>query len=464
MIPNKSTDNDRTNDDLNDMLARAREAQRRFEELPQETIDRVVRAIGKYVYDNAVLLAQMSIDDTGMGNLDDKIQKNRIKSSIIWHSLKGKKSRGIIGEDPENALIFVAKPIGVVGCITPVTNPVVTPMCNAMFALKCGNAVIIAPHPKGQRCADHLGEAFMNIVAEHGGPPDLIQVIRSSSVERTRELMQAVDVVVATGGAAMVKAAYSSGTPAYGVGPGNVPVIVDRDVDIPDAIAKIIKGASFDHGLICSHEQCVFVPEERYDEAAQGFIDNGLAWYSADPAVVEAFRATIFHDGVLNPDVIGLAAPQVAAAAGVRVPESTRLIVLRADGAGAADILCREKLCPVVAMLPYASFDDALAMAQANLEVAGKGHTAALHSHDDTHIRTAGLRLTVSRLVVNQSSSTSAGGSFSNGFAPTTTLGCGSWGGNSLSENLNYTHLMNVSRIGKVIPDSAIPPLSGDDW
>ena len=190
----------------------------------------------------------------------------------------------------------------------------------------------------------------------------------------------------------------------------------------------------------------------------------GKVWYSADQDVIEAFRNTVFHDGKLNPAVIGRPASEVAAAAGISIPETTRLILLKAQGAGRADILCKEKLCPVVAILPYASFEQALEMAQANLEVEGKGHTAAIHSNNEEHIRTTGLRLTVSRIVVNQASATSAGGSFLNGFSPTTTLGCGSWGGNSISENLNYTHLMNVSRIGKVIASQSVPTTPDEIW
>ena len=447
-----------------EMVLKAQNAQRIFETFPQQDIDNIVRDIGKYVYDNAELLAQMAIDDTGIGDLQDKILKCKGKSSVIWNNLKGKKSRGIIGEDKEKGLIFVAKPVGVVGAITPVTNPVVTPMCNAMFALKCGNAVIIAAHPKGQRCAEHLVEAFMEIVRQHKGPENLVQVVKNGSVELTKELMQAVDVIVATGGGAMVKSAYSSGKPAFGVGPGNVPVIIDRDVDLQNATAKIVTGAAFDNGLICSHEQCVFVPEEQYNEAVEDFIKTGKVWYSADEDIIEAFRKTVFHEGKLNPAVIGLPAWKVAAVAGISVPETTRLILLKAKGAGTADILCKEKLCPVVGILPYGSFEQAIAMAQANLEVEGKGHSAAIHSNNEDHIRAAGVNLTVSRLVVNQPSSTSAGGSFLNGFSPTTTLGCGSWGGNSISENLNYTHLMNVSEIGKVIENKTVPASPAEIW
>lgn len=446
------------------MLVKAREAQLVFESFSQNDIDSIVHDIGKYVYDNAVHLSQMAFEDTGIGNIQDKTEKCRSKSAVIWNSLKGKKSRGIIGEDSERNLVFIAKPMGVVGAITPVTNPVVTPMCNAMFALKCANAVIIAPHPKGQRCAEYLGEAFMDIVLKYNGPENLVQVVQNGSIETTKELMQAVDVIVATGGKAMVKSAYSSGKPAFGVGPGNVPVIIDRDIDLVEAAAKIVTGAAFDNSLICSHEQCVLVPEENYNKTVEAFINTGKVWYSADEDIIEAFRKTVFHDGKLNPLVTGQPAWKVAAAAGINVPETARIILLKAKGAGAAEILCKEKLCPVVCILPYAGFEQALEMAQANLEVEGKGHSAAIHSNNEDHIRAAGLSLTVSRLVVNQVCATSAGGSFFNSLSPTTTLGCGSWGGNSISENLNYKHLMNISRIGKVLENEYVPTTSAEIW
>src|SRR5438876_7308400 len=233
------------NSQVEQLVARARAAQAVFETFSQEQVDAIVKGIGKYVYDNVEALARMAVDETGIGVYEDKILKNKGKARIIWNSLKDKKSRGVIGEDTENNLVFVAKPMGVVGAVTPVTNPIVTPMCNAMFALKTGNAVIFAPHPKAEKCTRHLTEAFMDVVRANGGPEDLIQMVRNGSVETTQELMKDVDVVVATGGGGMVKSAYSSGKPSYGVGAGNVPVIIDRDVDLEDAAEKIVAGAAF---------------------------------------------------------------------------------------------------------------------------------------------------------------------------------------------------------------------------
>ncbi len=446
-----------TRSEVQNLVAKARVAQAVYESFSQEQVDAIVKAIGKYVFDNAEVLARMAVDESGIGVYEDKVLKNKGKARVIWNNLKNKKSRGIIKEIPESNMLLVAKSMGVVGAVTPVTNPIVTPMCNAMFALKAGNAVIFAPHPKAEQCAQHMTDAFMRAVKAHGGPDDLIQLIRNGSVETTRELMKAVDVVVATGGGAMVKSAYSSGKPSYGVGAGNVPVVIDRGVDLADAAEKIVTGAAFDNGIICSHEQFVFTPEEHYDDTVKAFIATGKVWYTADPDEVQMFRDLVFPGGHMNKDVVGKSAQDIAARAGIDIPATARVILLAAEGSGTEDILAMEKLCPVVAILPYSTFEDAVGQAKANLLAEGAGHSAALHSHDESHIRYMGLELPISRLVVNQTSATSAGGSLTNGFAPTTTLGCGSWGGNSISENLDYKHLMNVSRIGKVIVDKPVP-------
>ena len=442
---------------IKELVKSARTAQKKYELFNQDKVDAIVRDIGKFVYDNAEPLAKMAVDETEMGSFEDKILKNKSKARVIWNNLKDKKSRGVIGEDSESNLVYVAKPMGVVAAVTPVTNPIVTPMCNGMFALKTGNAVIFAAHPKAQKCAEFLTQEFMKIVKSHDGPDNLIQVVTKGSVEKTQELMQSVDVVVATGGGAMVKSAYSSGKPSFGVGAGNVPVIIDRNIDLKEAVEKIIDGASFDHGIICSHEQFVFAPEENFDRTIELFTNSGKVWFTDDQSQIKKLRDVVFQDGNLNKDVVGKSASDVGKLAGVEVPDTSRLILLPADGSGTQDVLAKEKLCPVIAIVPYKTFEDAVSMAKSNLLVEGAGHSAALHSNNDQNIEKAGLELPISRLVVNQPSSTSAGGSLTNGFAPTTTLGCGSWGGNSISENLDYKHLMNVSRIGKIIPDKKVP-------
>ena len=439
------------------LVADARVAQAAFEAFSQAQVDAIVREFGKYVYDNAEAIARKAHKETGLGDYEDKVAKAKGKARIIWNSLKGKKSRGVIGEDEEANLVLMAKPMGVVAAVCPVTNPIVTPMCNAMFALKAGNAIVFAPHPKAEAATRDLTRAYRQILKKNGAPEDLVQMVTNGSVETTQALMKAADVVVATGGGAMVKAAYSSGKPSYGVGVGNVPVVIDRGVELKDAVGKIVAGASFDNGIICSHEQFVLTPEERYEETVGEFLATGKVWFTADKGEVQKLRKVVFPGGHLSKDVVGKSAREIGAKAGIEIPASARVILVPAEGAGTKDVLAKEKLCPVVAIFPYKTFEEAVAGAKANLLVEGAGHSAALHSNNEEHIRRMGMELPISRLVVNQASALTAGGSLTNGFAPTTTLGCGSWGGNSISENLDFKHLMNITRIGKVISHRRAP-------
>jgi succinate-semialdehyde dehydrogenase len=448
---------------INALIQKSRVAQREYSVFRQKEVDAIVKAIGKTVFSRAEELARMAIEESGMGDYNDKIAKCIGKSSNIWNSLKGKKSVDIIGEDKEKGIILVAKPIGVIGMVIPCTNPVVTPMCNLMFALKGRNSAIIAPHPRGKKCARHIVDLFSTAIKRLGAPDNLIQVIDEPSLELTNELMKSVDLVVATGGMAMVKAAYSSGTPSYGVGAGNVQVIIDRDYDLAQAVADIARGGKFDNGIICSGEQSAIIPEEYYEAALKIFEANHVfVARGADNA--DRFRKVLFDkDGTFNRDAVGQSPQAIGKMAGVAVPEGYSVIMLEPAGFGRADLLCKEKLGPVMICLRYKTFEEAIAMAQANLEYEGAGHTAAIHSNNRAHIEQAGIKLTVSRLVVNQPSSISAGGAYYNGFAPTTTLGCGTWGNNILSENLDYTHLINISRIGMPIK-GAHSPTNQEVW
>ena len=441
---------------IKEMVEKSRVAQKAFESFNQEEVDQVVKVIGKVVYDNAELLARMAVDETKMGVYEDKVAKNRGKSKTIWNDLKDKKSVGIIGKEEERGLVLVAKPIGVIASVSPTTNPIVTPMSNAMFALKGRNSIIVAPHPRAKNCSTHTVNLINEALKAYHVPENLIQIIEEPSIELTNELMKAADVVVATGGGAMVKAAYSAGKPAFGVGPGNVQCIIDKNVDLKEAVSKIIVGRAFDNGIICSGEQSVIAHEDEYDQIMEEFTKNG-GFLVKDPAMKEAMRKVLFVDGVINKDVVGQSAIKIGEMAGISVPDNTKVILVEADGIGHVDILCKEKMCPVLATFKYKDFKEAVHMAQTNLELEGKGHSCAIHSNDTANIEYAGDMLTVSRLVVNQPSSTSAGGSFYNGFAPTTTLGCGTWGNNSISENFTYKHMINVSRIGYYMKDVVVP-------
>ena len=443
------------------MIKKALVALSIWEKTGQKKIDTVIREIARTVYDNAEELARITVDETGLGNYEDNLIQDRRKSEIIWYGLKGKKSTGIINIDKDLNIVEIAKPVGVVGVILPVTIPVTNFMANSMFAFKCGNSVIHAPHPGAKKTVARTSELVQNAIAKYDVPLNLIQVIKEPTKESTQELMRAAHVIVATGGMGMVKAAYSSGKPAYGVGPGNVQAIIDRDVDIDDATKKIIAGRSFNHGIPCASEQSVIVPEEMYNDIVAAFIKNGAAYIDKDEDIIRVSDA-LFDGEILRKELIGKSAYEVTVNAQIAVPEKIRILLIRGDLEKQPEKLRVEKLSPVVMIYKYGDFSEAIEIAKSNLEMDGKGHSAVIHSNDREHIGQLANALYVSRIIVNQTCNFTAGGGFSIGFAPTTTLGCGTWENNMLSENLTYRHLMNVTRIGYPITDKA--PSKEEIW
>jgi succinate-semialdehyde dehydrogenase len=438
------------------LVAKAKEAQRIYENFTQEQVDGVVRAIAKAVYDNAEELARLAVDETRMGVYEHKVQKNKGKARIIWSDMKGGKSVGILRELPEAGLVEVAKPMGVVGAITPTTNPNVTPMCNAMFALKGRNAIIICPHPRAKASSGKAVEYIKAAVAPLGVPENLIQIVPEPTVELSGQVMKQADVCISTGGMAMVRAAYASGKPAFGVGAGNVQCIVDADVDLEAAIPKIVEGRAFDNGIICSAEQTAILPAAQFEQALKIFEKNG-AYIVSSPAEIAALRKAVFPDGIMDKDCVGQSAISVAGRAGITVPDTTQILLVKSPGYGKDDLFAKEKMCPVIAAYAYKDWEEAVAIAAANLGVEGKGHSVSIHSNTKSHIEYAATHLPVSRFLINQICATGNGGSFFNGLSATTTLGCGSWGNNSISENLSWRHLFNVSRIAYVKPGATVP-------
>jgi succinate-semialdehyde dehydrogenase len=433
------------------LVTRSRAAQRVIAGYPQEKIDAIVRMFAKVVYDNAEPLAKLAVEESRMGVYGDKVAKNKGKARILWYGLKGKKSVGILEHDEAAGITLAAKPMGVIGAATPCTNPIVTPMCNAMFAVKGGNSIIIAPHPRSKKCAKTLAELYYPELDSLGAPRDIFLVVEEPTIELSTELMKAVDVVIATGGAAMVKSAYSSGKPSFGVGPGNVQGLVDDDVDFEETAKKMIQSRAFDNGIICSGTQTIIASKANYQKVIDAFVKNG-ACYIDDPAAVDAFRRFIFPKGQINKDAVGQSAAAVAKLAEIEVPGGTRVIILKPGKYGKDDVLSREKMCPVMTAYEYGDWEEAVAIAYANLMVEGAGHSVDIQSNNKAHIEYAGLALPVSRALVNQICTSMNGGAFQNSLSPTTTLGCGSWGNNSISENLSYYHLFNKSRIAAVKP------------
>ena len=442
--------------DIKEMVSLAREAQKDYQaRFDQDAVDQVVKALCRVVYDNAEMLAREAIDETEMGVYEDKVAKCRNKSKGVWSNLQGKKSMGVLDIDEKTGLIKIAKPVGVVAAITPTTNPIVTPMANIAFALKTRNAIIVSPHPRSKNCSAHTIQLILERLKEFNVPENLIQCVTEPSIQATQDLMSAVDVVVATGGMGMVHSAYSSGKPSFGVGAGNVQVILDEHIDYNEAAETIIRGRIFDNGIICSGEQCFIYPEQHKEEIFQAFKDHGAYFVPAEEH--DKMVNTLFVNGTISRDVVGKSVQHIAQLAGISVPEGTRMLIVPAKGVGTADPICKEKMCPVMTCLPYKHFDEAIELANTNLKMEGSGHTAGIHSNNQGNIIKAGDEITISRLIVNAPCSITAGGSIQNGLSVTTTLGCGSWGNNSISENLTYKHLLNISRIARMSPHVHVP-------
>ncbi len=441
---------------VQEYIDRARKAQEIFAEYPQEKVDEAVRAIGKVIYDNAEELAKTAIDETGMGVYEDKIAKNKGKSKATWAKLKGVKSRGIIKYIDDQALVEIAKPIGVIGCVPPTTNPTMTPMHNAMIALKGGNAIIVSPHPNAIKTGVDTVNYMRQALTDIGAPVDLIQIIEDTDLEISGHLMAMCDTCISTGGPFMVKAAFSSGKPAFGVGAGNNQVLVDRGMDIADVVKKVVAGRTYDNGVLCTCEQAVYFPSEDYDKAIEEYKKLPV-FVAEDPADAQKIREYLFKDGALNKKVVGRDATVIAEAAGVEVPADTKMLLVPITGDATEEVLAKEKLCPVQVAYSYINWEDAVKIAHTNLTVDGQGHSVTIHSNDKEKIEAAALTLPVSRFSINQQGSSSLGGTLTNGLNPTATLGCGSWGNNSISENLWWHHLVNISRIAYVIPGKVAP-------
>ncbi|KGN73403.1 succinate-semialdehyde dehydrogenase [Porphyromonas macacae] len=442
--------------EIKEMVELARKAQKIYQNhYDQKGVDEIVRTAAKAIYDNAEVLAREAVDETDMGVYEHKVAKNKNKSKGVWYNLHDKKSMGVLSIDERTGLIEIAKPIGVVAGITPMTNPVVTPMSKIIFALKTRNAIIIAPHPKAKKCSTHAVKLIQEAIAKFHVPEGMVQVVEEPSIEKTQELMAAADVVVATGGMGMVKAAYSSGKPSYGVGAGNVQVILDRYIDFDDAAEKVITGRSFDNGIICSGEQSFIYHEKDKEEVFRAFRDHGA--YICNDEEGDKIRHAIFENGSIARDIVGKGVDVIARKAGFSVPEGTRVIVVEAKGIGHADLICKEKMCPVMAAFSYSNFEEALDIAKTNLFLEGNGHTAGIHSNNQANIIKAGTEISVSRIIVNAPCATTAGGSIQNGLAVTNTLGCGSWGNNSISENFTYKHLLNISRVAPLSARIQVP-------
>lgn len=441
---------------MEELIQKSRIAQKEFAAYTQEKVDEAVRAIGKAIYDHSEELAKLAVDETRMGVYEDKIVKNKGKSKAVWNKLKGVKSRGIIRYIEEEGLVEVAKPIGVIGAVTPTTNPTMTPIHNAMIALKGGNSLILSPHPRSRVTSTKTVELMRSALKEIGTPEDLIQVIPNPTLELSGLTMSMCDACISTGGPSMVKAAYSSGKPAFGVGAGNVQCLVDTDINIKNVVPKIVRGRTYDNGILCTCEQTVICPDVMYGEMVDTLVKAG-AYFVSSQEEINKLRSAMFPNGMIHKDVVGASPARIAEMAGFTVSADTKLLLAPISKYGTDEALAKEKLCPVLSIYHYSTWEEAVNIALANLLNEGAGHSCIIHSNTRKHIEYAAEILPVSRFGINMIGSSGLGGGFDNGFNPTATLGCGSWGNNSLSENLWWHHLVNISRIGYCMAEKKIP-------
>ncbi len=436
------------------LVARAREAQAAFERSSQESRDEVALAVGWAIMkpENNRLLAETAVRDTGLGNVADKIAKNHRKTLGLLRDIRGVRTTGVVAEYPEQGITEIARPVGVVAAVTPSTNPGATPANQIINALKCGNAIILAPSPKGySTCAlliDFIRQEFRKIQAD----PDLVQALPEPvTKESTLELMRQADLVAATGSQANVRAAYSSGTPAIGVGMGNVVAIVDATADLADAARKIALSKRFDNATSCSSENAVVALAPICDALLAELARQGGVMLDAGEKAKLA--RVMFPDGKLGSATTAQSADRIAQMAGIERARDAGFLMVEETGAGPAHPFSGEKLAPVLAVYRAQDFDEAFRLTAAIYDYQGKGHSVSIHTRDDAQVLRLGLEMPVARVIVNQVHCFATGGSFDNGLPFSLSMGCGTWGENSFSDNMHWRHFLNVTRIVRVIPE-----------
>ncbi len=449
-------------------VARARAAQAHIADYTQEQIDDVCLSVGWEVYndENIALLAKRAVEVTEMGNVPDKITKHKVKVMGVLNDIRDAKTVGLIERDERRGISKYAKPVGVVGALLPVTNPTATPASNGLGILKGRNAVIFAPHPRGAAASKLAIEYMRKGLRRVGAPEDLVQIIEEPSIPRTNELMKQVDLVVATGGGAMVKAAYSSGTPSYGVGPGNSVQIIAEDADVADAVAKIALSKAFDHATSCSSENSVIIHESLYDEALTLFRRKEHS-YLVTGGEREKLKGWMWRPnkkGVvgLNPAIIARSAATIAEGAGLTVPQDTRVLLVEGTMPLEDDRFADEKLSPVLTLYRYGTFEEAVDILTRLTDNAGTGHSCGIHTHKREYIEALGERMRTSRIMVRQAQAPANGGNFFNGMPSTVTLGCGTWGGNITTENIHWKHFINVTWVSE--PFEPVRPTDDEIW
>ena len=431
-------------------LSQVREAQKKFAEYSQEQVDKIFKAAAIAANMARIPLAKMAVEETGMGIVEDKVIKNHYAAEYIYNKYKDTKTCGVISSDTAFGLTEIAEPIGIIGAVIPTTNPTSTAIFKALICLKTRNGIIISPHPRAKKSTIAAAKIVLEAAVKAGAPENIIGWIDVPSLELTNALMRNSDTILATGGPGMVKSAYSSGKPALGVGAGNTPVIIDSTADIKVAVSSIIHSKTFDNGMICASEQSVTVLADIYDEVKKEFAARGCYFLKDDE--IDKVRKTILINGSLNARIVGQSAYKIAQLAGVEVPEKTKVLIGEVESVDISEEFAHEKLSPVLGMYKAETFDEALAKAAQLVADGGYGHTASLFIHpaQKEKIEKHYHAMKTCRIVINTPSSHGGIGDLYNfALAPSMTLGCGSWGGNSVSENVGVKHLLNIKRVAE---------------
>ena len=435
---------------LQERMTIMRRAQREFAKFTQEQVDHIFFEAAMAANKARIPLAKMAVEETGMGVMEDKVIKNHYASEYIYHAYRNTKTVGVLEEDPAFGIKKIAEPIGLVAAVIPTTNPTSTAIFKALLCLKTRNAILISPHPRAKKCTAEATRIVYEAAVKAGAPEGIIGCIEFPSLELTGELMHEADIILATGGPGMVHAAYSSGKPALGVGAGNTPVIIDESADIKLAVNSIIHSKTFDNGMICASEQSVTVLDGIYDEVRAEFERRGCYFLKGDE--LDKVRHTILINGALNAKIVGQSAHTIAQLAGVDVPEETKILIGEVESVELSEEFAHEKLSPVLAMYHAKDFDEALDKAEKLVCDGGHGHTASLYIHpaQKEKIMKHAERMEACRIVINTPSSFGGIGDLYNfKMAPSLTLGCGTWGGNSVSENVGVKHLLNVKTVAE---------------
>lgn len=448
---------------IKELVERSRKVLPQLEKYTQEQIDEIVMGIAwaGCKEESPVHLAKLATEETGFGNYEDKVKKIQNKTRGTLRDLKGQKSVGIIDINEKTGITCIAKAKGVIGAVIPATNPEATPIHNAMIALKGANTIIFAPHPRAKKTCGEVVRLIHEELAKLNVPLDAVQYISEPTIELTQELMRNVDFVIATGGQGLVRAAYSSGTPAIGVGAGNPPVVIDSSADIDDAVEKISIGTIFDHSSSCSNESCLIIEESIYEKVLEGLRNKG--GYLLSPVEKDKLQKTLWKNGALDRDLI-IRAPQIIASkAGLeKEAQGARFFIVEEEGIGKDYPFSGEKLTVVLTLYKYSSFEEAINMVNQICAFSAPGHSCGIHSNNEEHIQRLAKAVPVCRVLVNQVHVFGNGGFFNNGLWFTLSLGCGSWGGNSIDDNLTYYHLLNITKLVRLIPE--VRPTDEELW